>query len=154
MSAPPRTPEVNVQLLLRAPAADVYEAFVEPALLCRFWLVRSSGRLEVGARVTWSFIVEGAEAEIHVEALEPGKRIEITWDGGERVTWTFEARGLSTLVTIAHTSIGGSPDEAIAKALDSTQGFTLVLCSLKGLLEHGIDLNLMRDKFPDAKLAR
>jgi len=29
-------------------------------------------------------------------------------------------------------------------------GFTIVLAGLKALLEHGIELNLVRDQFPDA----
>ena len=34
------------------------------------------------------------------------------------------------------------------KALDSTEGFSLVLAGLKALLEHGVELNLVRDRHP------
>jgi hypothetical protein len=41
-------------------------------------------------------------------------------------------------------------DEAIAKqAVDATRGFTLVLAGMKAWLEHGIELDLVRDRFPE-----
>jgi hypothetical protein len=38
--------------------------------------------------------------------------------------------------------------------MDSTEGFTLVLAGLKALLEHGVKLNLVSDRFPDAIVKR
>ncbi|MGN6546152.1 MAG: hypothetical protein ACTHK7_13945 [Aureliella sp.] len=43
----------------------------------------------------------------------------------------------------------GSPQEVTAQVIDSTGGFNLVLAAAKALLEHGIKLNLIRDRFPD-----
>ena len=42
----------------------------------------------------------------------------------------------------------GKGDEIVKKVADSTQGFTLVLAGLKALLEHGVELNLVRDRYP------
>jgi len=36
----------------------------------------------------------------------------------------------------------------VEQALDSVGGFNLVLAGLKAFLEHGIELNLVRDRFP------
>ena len=36
--------------------------------------------------------------------------------------------------------------EAVATAINSTEGFTIVLCALKALLEHGSAMNLVNDK--------
>jgi len=36
----------------------------------------------------------------------------------------------------------------VKQAIDSSQGFALVLAGLKALLEHGIRLNLVSDRFP------
>lgn len=38
--------------------------------------------------------------------------------------------------------------ELIAALMDNTGGFTTVLDGLKAYLEHGIQLNLIADKFP------
>jgi hypothetical protein len=40
-------------------------------------------------------------------------------------------------------------EKLLAKIKDSTGGFTTVLDGLKAFLEHGINLNLVADKFPD-----
>jgi hypothetical protein len=37
----------------------------------------------------------------------------------------------------------------VKQAIDSTEGFTLVLSGLKALLEHNIILNLVGDRFPE-----
>lgn len=46
------TPVVEVDMLIRRPVTVVWEAFVDPAQITRFWLSRSSGRLETGADLT------------------------------------------------------------------------------------------------------
>jgi hypothetical protein len=44
----------------------------------------------------------------------------------------------------------GNADQVVAKALDSTGGFHLVLAGAKFFLEHGIEPNLVVDRAPDA----
>jgi uncharacterized protein YndB with AHSA1/START domain len=45
-------PVANVSMLIRAPASDVFNAFVEPSMLTRFWLSRASAPLATGRSVT------------------------------------------------------------------------------------------------------
>lgn len=54
----------------------------------------------------------------------------------------------TTGVTVGLTDFGG--DTPAADAVESMSGFTLVLASLKMWSEHGIEGDLMYDKFPDA----
>jgi hypothetical protein len=43
-----------------------------------------------------------------------------------------------------------SDEPIVAKAeMGSTEGFSFVLAGAKALLEHSIQLNLVRDRFPD-----
>ncbi|HET9301560.1 MAG TPA: hypothetical protein VFO20_02190 [Propionibacteriaceae bacterium] len=49
------------------------------------------------------------------------------------------------------TDFGG--DNPAANAVESMSGFTLVLASLKMDREHGVEGDLMYDKFPDADYA-
>ena len=42
--------------------------------------------------------------------------------------------------------VGANLCRKVAKALDATQGFTLVLCELKALLEQNVTLHAVRDK--------
>jgi hypothetical protein len=46
-------------------------------------------------------------------------------------------------------SITNSGFSDAQQALDSTEGFAFVLAGAKAFLEHGIMLNLVRDRFPD-----
>lgn len=58
-------------------------------------------------------------------------------------------RGDAALVHIRVSDFGG--DTPSADAIESMSGFTLVLTSLKSWLEHGIEGDLMYDRFPDAE---
>jgi len=64
-------PVVEVDMLVRRPAREVWEAFADPEQIRRFWLARSTGRLETGATVTWSFKVEGARTDVTVVEAVP-----------------------------------------------------------------------------------
>lgn len=121
-------------MLIRRPVAEVFEAFVDPAITSRFWLTRGSGRLEPGKQVTWEWEMYGVSAHVSVKAIERNRRIHIEWPG--------------TFVSITNTGFTGDAEAVAAQAVASTEGFTLVLAGLKALLEHGVRLNLVADRFP------
>lgn len=145
-------PVVTAEMLIRRPAAEVFAAFVDPAITTRFWFTRSSGPLQQGRTVRWEWEMYGAATEVTVLALEPEQRILVEWDDPPtRVEWHFDARpDDTTLVRITNHGFAGSGDEVVRQALDSMGGFTFVLAGLKAWLEHGIQLNLVADHFPDA----
>jgi uncharacterized protein YndB with AHSA1/START domain len=147
-------PIAAAQMLIRRPVRVVFEAFVDPAVTSRFWFSRGSGRLEAGSRVRWDWEMYGVGTTVDVKAVERDKRILVEWDGPEDpnpVEWTFEATGDErTFVRIRNWGFSGNADEVVAKALDSTGGFHLVLAGAKFFLEHGIEPNLVVDRAPDA----
>ena len=55
----------------------------------------------------------------------------------------------TTFVSITNSDITGNADEVAQHAVASTEGFTFVLAGAKAWLEHGIELNLVADRFPD-----
>ncbi len=148
MSQPEPDPTVDVDMLIRRPAVTVYEAFADPQQITRFWLAESTGRLERGAHVAWAFKVAGARTEVDVLDAIPGELLDLAWDEGQPLRISFEDRGDSTIVSILVTDFPG--DTPAADAIESMSGFTLVLASLKLWLEHGVEGDLMYDKFPDA----
>lgn len=136
-------------MLIRRPIEEVFDAFVDPAVTSKFWFSRSTGRLAPGERVTWYWDHYGVSGEVLVKALEANKRIVIEWP--TPVEWTFTPReDGATFVSIVASGFTGSDDERVAQALDSTEGFNLVIAACKAFLEHGIDLRLIADKNPDA----
>jgi uncharacterized protein YndB with AHSA1/START domain len=146
-----RVPVAKTGMLIRKPAAEVFAAFVEPDITTRFWFSKSSGRLERGRTVKWEWEIFGASTELTVKALEPNRRILIEWQGYSgptAVEWKFTSMEGGTFVTITESGFTGEGDEVADYASVSTQGFTWTLAGLKALLEHGIELNLVRDRFP------
>jgi uncharacterized protein YndB with AHSA1/START domain len=145
-----KPPIAQAELLIRRPAADVFAAFVDPALTTRFWFTKSSGKLEAGAHLEWEWEMYGISAAVHVKVVEPSRRIVIEWPGTHgpsTVEWRFTAHGDATFVSITNRGFAGSADEQVAEAIDAAGGFALVLASLKALLEHGVELNVVRDRF-------
>jgi len=142
-----KPPIATIELLIRRPAGDAYRAFVEPEILTKFWLRRASEPLSLNRSVRWEFLVAGAAARVTVRELKENQRIGTVWDDDTTIDFTFrEIEPALTLVGVTQAGFQGSPDEVVAKALDATQGFTLVLCELKALLEKNVSLDAVADK--------
>ena len=142
------------EMLIRRPVAEVFEAFVDPAITSRFWFTKGSARLEAGKEVQWEWEMYNFSVPVAVKELEKNKRIVVEWgayDNPTTIEWVFTARpDNTTFVSITNSGFSGTVDEIVKQALDSTEGFTFVLAGLKALLEHGVELNLVRDRFPAA----
>ncbi len=146
------TPTARAEMLIRKPVAEVFEAFVDPAITTKFWFTRSSGRLEAGRQLRWDWEMYNASAQVSVKAVEQNRRILVEWSGHGATTtveWLFTPHADdTTFVSITHAGFSGDGDEIVKKAMESVRGFTLVLCGLKALLEHDVILNLIADRSP------
>lgn len=142
----------KTEMLIRRPVAEVFEAFIDPAITTKFWFTKSSGRLEAGKKIHWEWGMYNASTDVNVLAIEPNKRIFVEWDSeGETTTieCIFTSRpDKTTFVSITNSGFHGTQEEIAQQAIDATEGFTLVLAGLKALLEHNINLNLIADRFP------
>lgn len=139
-------------MLIRQPAAEVFAAFIDPAITSRFWFTKSTGRLETGKHVTWTWEMYNVSIEVNVKEIEPNKRIVVDWGNYGAMTqveWIFKSHGNdATYVTITNSGFQGDGDKVVRYALDSTGGFTWVLAGLKALLEYKLELNAIADAFP------
>ena len=146
-------PVAKAEMLIRRPAAEVFEAFIDPGITSKFWFTRGSGRLEPGKQVRWDWEMYDVSADVQVRAIEQNRRILIEWsasDAPTTVEWLFTPRpDDTTLVSVTDSGFGGDGDAMVRQAIGSTEGFSLVLAGLKALLEHDIILNLVPDRFPD-----
>jgi uncharacterized protein YndB with AHSA1/START domain len=148
-----QVPVTKTGMLIRKPVADVFEAFIDPAITTNFWFTRSSGRLHAGRQVKWDWEMYGGSTHVTAKVIEPNKRIVIAWDGYSgrtTVEWKFAAHGDgATFVSITESGWTGSGDELVQYVTSSTEGFTWTLAGLKGFLEHNVRLNLVADRFPN-----
>lgn len=141
---------IEAQMLIRKPAAEVAEAFINPEITKHFWFTNSTGVLQPGATVIWTWEMYNVSSKVFVREVQPAKKIVIEWDDpATLVEFSFQSVAPSqTYVVIRHSGFQQTGDELIRTMMDSTGGFTTVLDGLKAYLEHGINLNLVADKFP------
>jgi uncharacterized protein YndB with AHSA1/START domain len=135
------------------PVHDVFEAVADPEMLSSYFTTNGAkGRLETGATVIWDFADFPGAFPVHVVEVEQDRRIVLRWeaadDGGDpyetTVTMDFEALDDGrTLVTISEE---GWRDTAGGQqaSYGNCEGWTGMLCAMKGRLEYGINL---RDGF-------
>lgn len=143
----------DAAMCIRKPATEVFNAFIDPAITTQFWFTKSSGQLEEGKTVEWAWEMYGVAVPVSVQTILPNEKILISWGTGaqqSKVEWNFTAiNEMATYVTIKNSGFQGQGEELISQIRDSTGGFTIVLAGLKAYLEHGIQLNLIGDKWPE-----
>jgi len=147
-----KLPMVETQMMIRKPVAIVFEAFIDPAVTTKFWFTKSSGKLEPSKTVTWEWEIYNVASDVLVKEIIPNEKISIEWDNTPVTTVDFEFTALTadtTYVVIKNYGFHQTGDELIEAIKDNTGGFTTVLDGLKAWLEFGIELNLVRDKFPN-----
>jgi uncharacterized protein YndB with AHSA1/START domain len=136
---------VQAAMLIRRPPGEVFAAFVNPTMLRKFWLQDASGPLAPGARVKWTFMVPGAEETVMVRRFEAPQHLAFDWSDGVHVAMAFETwEPDATHVTVTVSGLSG--EDLPQQAANVIEGFSIVLCDLKTLLETGTSASLVRDK--------
>ena len=138
-------------MLIRRPVPEVFEAVVDPAITSHFWFTRGSSRLAVGNTVQWHWDMYGVSVDVTATTIEPNERIVMEWpgySGRTTVTWRFREVSDGTFVEVEETGWTGTGDELVKFVCESTGGFTWTLAGMKAYLEHGLELNLVADRFP------
>lgn len=136
---------VTASMLIRRGPAEIFAAFVNPDTLCNFWLEAASGPLAPGAVVEWRFKVPGISDTVSVTQFEPPRRLSFRFSDGQEVTLRFDVHDAdATRVEARCTGFPGG--DLLAQATNAVEGFSIVLCDLKTLLESGRSANLARDK--------
>src|SRR5262245_58298640 len=134
-----KAPIAKAGMLIRRLAAEVYEAFVNPDITTKFWFTKSSGRLETGKQVTWTWEMYNLSTQIKVRQVEKDRRILIEWGDPDETTtveWLFTPyEEDATYVSITNSGFSGKGDDLVGQALDSVGGFTTVLDGAKAWLE-------------------
>jgi len=134
----------QVQLKIRKPVEEVFDAVVDPARLTRYFIQASSGPLVEGATVQWKFAEVPEPLDVIVIKVVRPEAIVFEWpaSGGynTRVEMAFKPiDGASTLVQI--TESGWREDEAgIKDSYGNAGGWMHMMCCLKAYLEYSINL--------------
>jgi len=145
-------PVAKAEMQIRKPVADVFEAFIDPTITSKFWFTKGSARLEVGKQVQWDWEMYKVSVQVNVLEIEPNRRILVDWSAygaPSTIEWTFTSLpDDTTFVSVINRGFNGEGEEVVNQAISATEGFSFVLAGAKAYLEHGIELNLVRDRFP------
>lgn len=147
-----QVPVTKTGMLIRKPAAEVFEAIVNPEITTKFWFTKSSGRLDSGESIQWEWEMYNASALVTPTVIEPHSRVVIEWPGYSGMTtveWVLTPHeDGTTFVSVTEAGFTGTGDELVQQVTDSTQGFSLMLAGMKAWLEYNIRLNLVADRYP------
>ena len=141
----------EVLMLIRKPTSVVYAALKDPSITTKFWFTKSSGILEEGKTITWEWEMYGASATVDVREMVQDRKISISW-GIPATIVDFEFIAVtdkSCYLKIRNYGFTVTGDALLNVIKDSTGGFTLLIAGLKAYLEHGIQLNMVADKYPE-----
>lgn len=125
---------------IRKPVSEVYESIVDPELMQNYFISKSSGRMETGADLRWSFPEFEGGYPVSVKETVPDEKIIFVWDPESVVEILLEKNAEDyTVVRVSET--GRNSDEAGIKwAIGQTEGRANFLACMKAFLESGIRL--------------
>ncbi len=136
--ATPLTAKASIGI--RKPVLEVFEAIVNPEKMQNYFISKSSGRMEAGAELQWSFPEFDGSYPVSVKEVIPNEKIVFTWDPESEVEINLEENSAEyTVVKVTET--GRSNDEAGIKwAIGQTEGWANFLACMKAFLEYNIRL--------------
>lgn len=137
--------EIKAALNILKPVDQVFEAIVDPKKMKHYFIATSTGRMESGKTVIWSFPEMDIQFPVKIDAVEKNRLIIYRWeDISDNTETTVEitlakTTDFSTKVTVTEKSRPN--DEAGVKWLKgNTEGWANFLVCLKAYLEYGINL--------------
>jgi uncharacterized protein YndB with AHSA1/START domain len=114
-------PAVEAQMLIRKPIAEVFQAFIDPAITSNFWFTKSSGQLEVGKTTTWAWEMYGISTNVLTKEINLNQNILTEWGNpSTTVDYIFTAlTGGATYVVIKNYGFKETGDKLIQVMMDS-----------------------------------
>ena len=135
-------PKFTVQLKIRKPPSEVFDAVVNPKKLSGYFVRESTGPLVEGVTVKWSFDEAPEQFDVVVRQVVKNEAIIFEWPsntGGYNTRVEMRFAPLddgATLVQISERGWKGD-ESGIKASYDNNGGWTHMLCCMKAYLEHG-----------------
>jgi uncharacterized protein YndB with AHSA1/START domain len=137
--------EFSVNIRIRKPVAEVFDAVVNPKKLSGYFTESASAPLTEGATAMWKFEGYPKEFPVFVRKVVANKLIEYEWESMEggyntKVTMTFEAASAnSTLITVTESG-WRETEKGVKSSYQNCGGWMHMMCCLKAYLEYNINL--------------
>ena len=78
----------KAQILVHRPRDEVFNAFIDPVVMSKFWLTRKDQGLREGDTISW-FVGDAPDAieiEVRVTSIKPPSQIILDWGHGDQFT--------------------------------------------------------------------
>ena len=75
--------KAKVQMGILKPAGLIFEAIVDPEQMKQYFISGSTGRMESGKTLTWTWDDFDAEHQIKIGKIEKDKTVSFEWNGSE-----------------------------------------------------------------------
>ena len=127
-------------IAIQKAVSEVFEAIVDPDMMQNYFISKSSGRMEVGKEIFWSFPEFEGSYPLTTTEIIPHEKIVFVWDPKSVVT--IELQKLSENETVIKVSEEGhqSDEKGINWAIGQTEGWANFLACMKAWMEYGIHL--------------
>src|SRR5258705_10624263 len=92
----------EAQMLIRKPASEVFQAFIDPAITTKFWFTKGSGKLELNKPVEWKWEMYNVSTTVVAKELVQDQKIVYEWGEPRKIVkFTFQTlKDGSTYVTV------------------------------------------------------
>lgn len=139
-------PKFQVQLKIRKPVAQVFDAVVRPEKLSSYFVQAASGPLARGTTVKWRFAEVPGEHDVIVREVVENERIVLDFPvalgSTSFTTAEMKFKPLDDANTMVQISESGWPSDqaGLEAAMGNAGGWMHMMCCLKARLEYDINL--------------
>lgn len=136
--------EIKTALQIARSKNDIFDAIVDPDKMSNYFISRSSGRMEEGKTLEWTFPEFPESFEVKVTKVKPPENVVFEWEGsgGKFLEVNIRLEDINSNKTLVRVSEGKmEPNETGIRWLaQNTEGWANFLACLKAYMEHGINL--------------
>lgn len=135
--------KAKVQMGISRSVGEIFDAIIDPEKMSKYFISGSTGKMESGKSLNWTWTDYEGEHEIKVGKIEKDKVVSFEWNGSGVncvVVISLESKGNDkTLVKITE-SEWPADYKGANQCMGQVEGWTHFLCCMKAYLEYGIDL--------------
>jgi uncharacterized protein YndB with AHSA1/START domain len=135
----------KVQMGILKPANEIFDSIIDPEKMSRYFISGSTGRMESGKTLTWTWTDYEGEHEIKVGKIEKDKTVSFEWNGSGVncvVVITLEAKGENQTLVKVTESEWPADYKGANQCMGQVEGWTHFLLCMKAYLEYGINLRI------------
>lgn len=125
---------------IQKPASEIFEGIVDPDQMTKYFISKSTGRMEAGKELIWEFPEFPDECPVWNIETETDRLVSFVWDKETvvRIALDPQADG-STVVKVTEEGKEYSEDN-LKWLTGNTEGWANFLACMKAYLEYGVQL--------------